>query len=60
MQRNLKQILRQYTGVSPETFQLSLNGLSVIVFFLLISELFSYDNPKSQFHIFGGGSESLG
>lgn len=51
MQRFYLRIKRRRTGVSPETFQLSLIGLSATAFILLIKKLFSYDSPKSQFRI---------
>lgn len=56
MQRFYLRIKRRRTGVSPETFQHSLIGFAATAFYLLISKLFSYANPKSQFRIYGGGS----
>nr|DAZ13385.1 MAG TPA: hypothetical protein [Caudoviricetes sp.] len=56
MQRFYLRIKRRRTGVSPETFQLSLIGLSATAFILLIKKFFNHDNPKSQYHIYGGGS----
>lgn len=56
MQRFYLRIKRRRTGVSPETFQLSLIGLSATAFILLIKKKFNHDNPKSQYHIYGGGS----
>lgn len=49
-------ILRQYTGVSPETFQFRLMLLAVTASFLFINQTFCYANNKSQFRIYGCGN----
>lgn len=58
MQRFYQTIKRRHTGVSPETFQHSLIALSVTAFFLFTQTLFSYDNAKGHFRIYGGGTKS--
>ena len=57
---NLK-IKRQHTGASPETFQLTLNLLTVTASLFINSKTFLNVNKKCQFRIHGcGNSNSLG
>ncbi len=52
---NLK-IKRQHTGASPETFQLTLNLLTVTASLFINSNTFLNVNKKCQFRIHGGGN----
>ena len=56
MQRSIFTILRQHTGVSPETFQFRLMLLAVTASFLFINQTFCYANNKCRIRIHGCGN----
>lgn len=53
MENYFLMILRQHTGVSPETFRLMLNSLTVTASFYIQNSFYDV-NEKSQSRIHGG------